>query len=88
MLITLGVCIPVIMALALIVEFFVAPLFYDAYVKSRTVPEGAAGSASSEDTPVASSIADMERLTDGFTFLTNGTVLNHDTARAGGTIYH
>ena len=88
MLITLGVCIPVMIALALIAEFFIAPLFYDGYVKNNTVPEGAAGSASTEDTPVAASIADMERLTDGFTFLTSGTVLNHDTARAGETIYH
>lgn len=88
MLLTLGVCIPVVMALALIVEFFIAPLFYDGYVKSSTVSEGAAGSASAEDTPVAASIADMERLTDGFTFLTSGTVLNHDTARVGETIYH
>ena len=86
--ITLGVCIPVVMALTLIVEFFVAPLFYEGYVKRNTVPEGAAGSASADDTPVASSIADMERLTDGFTFFTNGTVLNHDTVRVGETIYH
>lgn len=38
--------------------------------------------------PPAASIADMERLTEGFTFLTNGTVLNHDTVRAGETVYH
>lgn len=88
MVITLGVCIPVVMVLALIVEFFIAPLFYDGYVKSNTIPEGAAGSTSAEDTPVAASIADMERLTDGFTFLTSGTVLNHDTARVGETVYH
>ena len=88
MLLTLGVSIPVVMLLALIVEFFIAPLFYDGYVKSNTVPEGAAGSASTKDTPVAASIADMERLTDGFTFITNGTVLNHDTVRVGETIYH
>ena len=70
MFITLGVCIPVVMALALVVEFFIAPLFYDGYAKSSAVPEGAAGSASAEDTPAAASIADMERLTDGCTFLT------------------
>ena len=85
---TLGVCIPAVMALALAVEFFIAPLFYEGYVNRNTVPEGAAGSASAQDTPVASSIADMERLTDGFTFLTSGTVLNHDTARVGETVYH
>lgn len=85
---TMGICIPVVMALALIFEFFITPLFYDGYVKRNTVPEGAAGSASTEVTPVATSIADMERLTDGFTFLTNGTVLNHDTTRVGETIYH
>ena len=88
MLLTLGVCIPVVIALALVVEFFIAPLFYEGYVKRNTVPEGAAGSASAEDTPVAASIADMEQLTDGFTFLIGGTVLNHDTARVGETIYH
>ena len=88
MLITLGVCIPAVMALALVFEFFIAPLFYDGYVKNNTLPEGAAGSASESSTPVAASIADMERLTDGFTFLTSGTVLNHDTARVGETIYH
>lgn len=88
MFLTMGICIPLVMALALIVEFFIAPLFYDGYVKRNTVPEGAAGSASAENTPVAGSIADMERLTDGFTFLTNGTVLNHDTVRVGETIYH
>ena len=88
MFLTMGICIPVVMALALIAEFFIAPLFYDGYVKRNTVPEGAAGSASTDGTPVAASIADMEQLTDGFTFLTNGTVLNHDTARIGETIYH
>lgn len=86
--VTFGICIPVVMALALIVEFFIAPLFYNGYVKRNTVPEGAAGSAAGKGTPVAASIADMERMTDGFTFFTSGTVLNHDTARVGETIYH
>ena len=85
---TLGICIPAAITLALIAGFFIAPLFYDGYVKRNTVPEGAAGSASTERTPTASSIADMERLTEGFTFFASGTVLNHDTARAGGAIYH
>ena len=30
----------------------------------------------------------MERLTDGFTFYTNGTVLNHDAVRVGDEKYH
>lgn len=85
---TFGICIPLVMALALLVEFFVAPLFYAGYVKKHTLAEGAPGSASTAQTPVASSIADMERLTDGFTFVTSGTVLNHDTRRAGDVVYH
>ena len=88
MFVTLGICLPIIMTLALIVEFLIAPLFYDGYVKNNTVPKGAAGSASAEDTPVAYSIADMERLTDGFTFIISGTVLKYDTTRVGETIYH
>ena len=85
---TLVICIPIVMVLALIVEFLIAPLFYDVYVKNNTVPEGAAGSSSADNTPMASSIADMERLTNGFTFITSGTVLNYDTARVGDTVYH
>lgn len=84
---TFGICIPVVMVLALIVEFFIAPLLY-AGLMGNTVPEGAAGSVAPKGTPKASSIADMERLTDGFTFLTTGTVLNNDTVRVGETEYH
>jgi len=89
LLLTLGICVPLVMALALVTEFFIAPLFYDGYVDSSTVPEGAAGSASTEDTPVVGSIADMERLADGFTFLISGTVLKYDSTRVGDTAaYH
>ena len=86
--VTYGVGIPVVMVLALIVEFFIAPLFYAGYVEGNTVPEGAAGSAAGKETPTAASIADMERSPDGFTFLTTGTVLNYDKVRVGETIYH
>lgn len=85
---TLGICILVAMALALVVEFFIAPLFYAGYVNKNTVPEGAAGSPSAAETPVAASIADMERMTEGFTFYTSGTVLKYDTVRVGEVIYH
>lgn len=87
-LLTFGICIPVVIVAALIVEFFIAPVFYAGYAQRRTLPEGAVGQCSAEDTPLAASIADMERLPDGFTFYTSGTVLNHDTVRAGEVAYH
>lgn len=87
-LLTFGICIPAVMAFALIVEFFIAPLFYGGYVERNTLPEGAAGQASTEGTPVAASIADMERYAGGFTFLTSGTVLKYDTTRVGEVVYH
>lgn len=87
-LVTFGITVPLVIALALVVEFFIAPLFYGGYVESNTVDQGAPGSASTEETPVAASIADMERLTDGFTFLQGGTALNHDTVRVGDVVYH
>lgn len=85
---SLALCVPAVIAAALAVEFLIAPLFYDGYVERLTIPEGAPGSASTAYTPVAGSIADMERLTEGFTFLTTGTVLNHDTVRAEDIVYH
>ena len=87
-LLTFGICIPLIMAFGLAVSFWVAPLFYEGYVAKYTVEEGAPGHASAADTPAASSIADMERLSDGFTFQTTGTVLNYDKVRVGEAIYH
>ena len=87
-LLTFGICIPLIMAFGLAVSFWVAPLFYEGYVAKYTVAEGAPGHASAADTPAASSIADMERLSDGFTFQTTGTVLNYDKVRVGEAIYH
>lgn len=85
---TLVICVPLVMALGLMTAFVIAPLFYDRYVEKNTVPGGAAGSVSTEDTPVAASIADMERLTDGFTFQTTGTVLEYDDRRVGNASYH
>lgn len=85
---TFGICIPLIMALALMVEFFIAPLLYHGVMGGSTVPEGAAGSTASKKTPRAASIADMERLADGFTFLITGTVLNNDKVRVGEAVYH
>ena len=85
---TLALCIPAVMAIALAAEFLIAPLLYDGYVKEHTLSEGDVGGPAAADTPEAASIADMERMGDGFTFLTSGTVLNHDTLRAGDVVYH
>jgi len=85
---TLAVCIPLLMALTLVFEFFAAPFFYAQYVKNNTLAQGEAGSASTEETPVAASIADMERLSDGFTFSISGTVLKYDSVRAKDARYH
>ena len=84
----MGICLPVLLVFGVVFELLIAPLFYDGYVEKLTLDEGAAGTASTEETPVAASIADMERMTDGFTFLTSGTVLKYDTVRIGEAIYH
>ena len=88
MFITLGICIPVVIALTLIVEFFIVPLFYGGYVGNSNTSAGAAGSVYKKGIPTAASIADMEQMTEGFTFLASGSVLNHDTVRVGETVYH
>ena len=85
---TLALCVPAVMAVALAAEFLIAPLFYGGYVKRHTLSEGTVGGPAAADTPEAASIADMEEMEDGFTFLTSGTVLNHDTLRAGDVVYH
>lgn len=88
MFLTVGLCAPLVIAVSLAAAFLVAPLLYNGYVEKRTPSVGKAGSASTEETPVAASIEDMERLADGFTFYTSGTVLKYDTVRAGDVIYH
>lgn len=85
---TFAICVPLIIGLALIVSFGIAPLFYPMYAEKYTLDQGEPGQVSTADTPLAGSIADMERLTDGFTFYTNGTVLNHDAVRVGDEKYH
>ena len=85
---TFVICVPLIIVLALICAFWIAPLFYPLYAEKYTLDQGAVGQVSTADTPLAASIADMERLTDGFTFYTNGTVLNHDAVRVGDEKYH
>ncbi len=79
--------IPVIMLLALCVEFVLGPVLYRFYVKNTTLEEGAAGHEAGADVPVAESIEDMERL-GTFTLITSGTVLKYDTVRAGESIYY
>lgn len=88
MFLTMGICILVVMAAALVVDLLIAPLFYGGYAKEDTLAEGVVGSASSAQTPLAGSIADMEQLSEGFTLYSDGAVLNNDRIQVGGTAYH
>lgn len=53
---------PVMMALALLVEFALGPILYPFYQKEAALEENAVGNEAGQDIPVASSIADMETL--------------------------
>ncbi len=79
--------IPVIIVLALVVEFVGGPLFYKIYRKDVVLEENAAGSEAGGEIPVAESVEEMERF-GTFTFITSGTVLKYDTFRIGEDIYH
>ncbi len=68
------------MAFTLAVTFLVVPLFHGGPAEKDALPVGQTAAA---DTPMAQSIADMERMTDGFTFYSDGSVLKHNTFQAG-----
>lgn len=72
---------------ALLTEFVIGPAVYPVYLADRTLGEGSVGAPSSDDTPVAESVADMERL-ERFTLVTTGVVLKYDTINDQGTVYH
>lgn len=78
---------PVMMALALLVEFALGPILYPFYQKEAALEENAVGNEAGQDIPVASSIADMETL-GAFTLIVKGVVINNDTVRSGNEIYH
>ena len=78
---------PVMMALALLVEFALGPILYQFYAKGAALEENAVGNEAGQDIPVASSIADMETL-GAFTLIVKGVVINNDTVRSGYEIYH
>lgn len=76
-----------LLASALLAEFVIGPAVYPLY-RAKNAPDGKkVGTASLEDTPVAGSVADMERL-ERFTLITTGVVLKYDTINDQGTIYH
>ena len=77
---TLIVCSLSAMAFTLAVTFLVVPLFHGGPAEKDALPVGQTAAA---DTPMAQSIADMERMTDGFTFYSDGSVLKHNTFQAG-----
>ncbi|MDE6951096.1 MAG: DUF1266 domain-containing protein [Lachnospiraceae bacterium] len=79
--------IPLVIALSLLAEFVLGPLFYNAYQKDTVLKDGMAGSEAGGEIPVAQSIADMEKF-GTFTLITSGTVLKYDTVRSGENIYH
>ena len=74
-------------AVGLVTELLAGPLFYSLYREENTLGLGEVGNLPELDTPVAESIADMERL-GRFTLVTTGTVLKYDTINDQGTIYH
>lgn len=78
---------PVMMALALLVEFALGPILYPFYQKDAALEDNAVGNEAGQDIPVASSIADMETL-GAFTLIVKGVVINNDTVRSGNEIYH
>lgn len=79
--------IPVIMVVALLLEFGLGPLFYKIYQKSAALEEGEVGNEAGKEIPVAESIEDMEGF-GTFTLITDGAVINYDTVRVGEQIYH
>ena len=84
---TLLVCSLLAIAFTLAVTFLVVPLFHGGPIQKDALPVGQMAAA---NTPMAQSIADMERMTDGFTFYSDGAVLNHDTFQVGPEqeVYH
>ena len=77
---TLLVCSLLAIAFTLAVTFLVVPLFHGGPIPKDALPVGQMAAAK---TPMAQSIADMERMTDGFTFYSDGGTLNHDTFQVG-----
>ena len=79
--------IPVMMILALIVEFVLGPVMYKVYQKNAALDEGEVGNKAVADMPIAESIADMEQM-GTFTMIIQGNVLKYDTVRVEEQIYH
>lgn len=78
---------PLVILLALLVEFVLGPLFYQAYQKNAAPEAGAPGTVAGEDLPVAESIEDMKKY-GTFTLVLGGNVLKYDKFRSGDNIYH
>ena len=72
---------------ALLAQLVIGPALYPVYLAGNTLDDQEAGASPTAGTPVAQSIADMEKL-ERFTLVTTGVVLKYDTINDQGTIYH